>query len=91
MERQSQHPSPHGLHTYFKVYSVETKSAVSIHSLLRRWSILKTEHYCLARTRFYLSFVSLRKNAANGKGACQDDRVQVCLLSYLLKELLIFS
>ena len=31
------------------------------------------------------------KNTANGKEACQDDRVQVCLLSYLLKELFIFS
>ena len=59
MERQSQHPSPHGLHTYFKVYSVETKSAVSIHSLLRRWSILKTEHYCvwLELASIFLSFV----------------------------------
>ena len=28
------HPSPQGLHTYFKVYSVETKSTVSIHSLM---------------------------------------------------------
>ena len=46
---------------------------------------------CLARTRFYLSFVGLWKNTANGKEACQDDRVQVCLLSYLSKELLIFS
>ena len=46
---------------------------------------------CLARTRVYLSFVGLSKNTANGKEACQDDRVQVCLLPYLLKELLIFS
>ena len=44
MERQSQHPSPQGLQTYFKVYSVKTKSTVSIHSLMWRWSLLKTEH-----------------------------------------------
>ena len=31
------------------------------------------------------------ENTANGKEACQDDWVQVCLLSYLLKKLLIFS
>ena len=31
------------------------------------------------------------KSTANGKEACQDNRVQVCLLSYLSKELLIFS
>ena len=47
MERQSQHPSPQGLHTYFKVYSVETKSNASIHSLMWRWSLLKTRHYCV--------------------------------------------
>ena len=47
--------------------------------------------------RFWLelasTFLSLfyEKNTANGKEVCQDDRVQVCLLSYLLKELLIFS
>ena len=33
----------------------------------------------------------LRRRVANGKEACQDDRVQVRLLSYLLNELLIFS
>ena len=34
-----------------------------------------------------LSFVRWSlKNTANGKETCQDDRVQVCLLSYLLKE-----
>ena len=37
------------------------------------------------------SFVGLGKNTANDREACQDDRVKVCLLSYLLKELLIFS
>ena len=37
------------------------------------------------------SFVGLWKNAANDKEARQDDRVQACLLSYLSKELLIFS
>ena len=46
---------------------------------------------CLVRSRFYLSFVGLWKNAANDKEARQDDRVQACLLSYLSKELLIFS
>ena len=40
----------------------------------------------LARTRFFLSFAG----DADGKETCQDDRVQVCLLSYLSKELLIF-
>ena len=29
VKKESQHPSPQGLHTYFKVYSVETKSTVS--------------------------------------------------------------
>ena len=47
LERQSQHPSPQGLHIYFKVYLVETKSTVSIHSLMWRWSLLKTGHYCV--------------------------------------------
>ena len=46
---------------------------------------------CLAWSRFYLSFVGLWKNTANDKEARQDDRVQACLLSYLSKELLIFS
>ena len=46
---------------------------------------------CLARSRFYLSFVGLRKNTANDKEARQDDQVQACLLSYLSNELLIFS
>ena len=46
---------------------------------------------CLAQSCFYLSFVGLWKNAANEKEARQDDRVQACLLSYLWKELLIFS
>ena len=44
MESQSQHPSPQGLQIYFKVYSVKTKSTVSIHSLVWRWSLLKTGH-----------------------------------------------
>ena len=43
---------------------------------------------CLARTRFYLSFVCLWKNTANGKEVRQDDRMQA---SHLSKELLIFS
>ena len=47
MERQSQHPSPQGVQTYFKVYSIKTKSTVSIHSLMWRWSLLKTGHYCV--------------------------------------------
>ena len=34
VKKESQHPSPQALHTYFKVYSVETKSTVSIHSLM---------------------------------------------------------
>ena len=46
---------------------------------------------CLARSRFYVSFVGLWKNTANGKEARQDGRVQACLFSYLSKELLIFS
>ena len=46
---------------------------------------------CLARSRLYLSFVGLWKNCGNGQDVCQDDRVQVCLLSYLSKELPIFS
>ena len=46
---------------------------------------------CLARSRFYLSFVGLWKNTANETEAHQDDLVQACLLSYLSKELLIFS
>lgn len=46
---------------------------------------------CLARSRFHLSFVGLlKKITANGKEACQDDQVQVCLLSYLSKESLVF-
>ena len=60
---------------------METKSTVK-YSLVNvtlesceNWALL-----CLARTRSYLSFVGLCKNAANGKEACQDDRVQVCLL-----------
>ena len=35
----------------------------------------------------FLSLV-FEKNIANGKEACQDDRVQVCLLSYLSKNYL---
>ena len=46
---------------------------------------------CLARSHLYLSFVGLWKNTANDKEAHQDDQVQACLLSYLSKELLIFS
>ena len=38
-----------------------------------------------------LSFVGLWKNTANSKEVREDDRVQACLLSYLSKELLIFS
>ena len=59
MERQSQHPSPLGLHTYFKVYSVETKSTVSINSLMWRWSLLKTGHCCvwLELASIFLSLV----------------------------------
>ena len=45
----------------------------------------------MARSRFYLSFVGLWKNNAKDKEAREDDRVQVCFLSYLSKELLIFS
>ena len=41
MERQSQHPSPQGLQTYFKVHSVKTTSTVSIHPPTWRWSLLK--------------------------------------------------
>ena len=33
---------------------------------------------------------SFKKITANGKEACQDDQVQVCLLSYLSKESLVF-
>ena len=53
---------------------------------------MKTGHYCvwLELASIFLSLV-FEKNTAEGKQACQDDRVQVCLLSYLLKELLIFS
>ena len=59
MERQSQHPSPQDLQTYFKVYSVKTKSTVSIHSLMWRWSLLKTGHYCvwLELASIFLSLV----------------------------------
>ena len=59
MERQSQHSSPQGLHTDFKIYSVETKSSVSIHSLVWRWSLLKTGHYCvwLKLASIFLSLV----------------------------------
>ena len=76
---------------YFEVYSVETKSTVSIHSTLFTGLSIHWTLLCLARTRFYLSFVRLWKNTSNDKERRQDDRVQVCLLSYLLKELLIFS
>ena len=86
MERQSQHLSPQGLLTYFKVYLVETKS---IHSLMWHWSLLKTGHYCVWLELATIFFCWSLKNTANGKEACQDDRVQVCLLSYLSKELLI--
>ena len=44
MQRQSQHPSLQALQTYFKDYSVKTKSTVSIQSLMFRWSPLKTGH-----------------------------------------------
>ena len=58
--------------------------------------------YCKLRTEFFSidlwpkreargPFVGLWKNTANDKEARQDDRVQACLLSYLSKELLIFS
>ena len=59
LERQSQHPSPQRLHTYFKVYSVETKTIVSIHSLTWSWSLLKTGHYCvwLELASIFLSLV----------------------------------
>ena len=57
------------------------------------------ENWTLGQTRLIFpringpsTFLSLvfEKNTANGKEACQDDRVQVCLLSYLSNELLIF-
>ena len=47
MERQSQHPSPRGLQTYFKVYLIKTKSTLSIHSLMWRWSLFIIGHYCV--------------------------------------------
>ena len=40
---------------------------------------------CLARSRLYLSFVGLWKNTANDKEARQDDRVQACLLPYIVE------
>ena len=40
---------------------------------------------CLARSRHHLSFVGLCKNTANDKEARQDDRVQACLLSYIVE------
>ena len=66
LERQSQHPSPQGLHTYFKVYLVETKSTVSIHSLMWRWSLLKTGHYWvwLELASTFLSLVLSRWSGA---------------------------
>ena len=44
------------------------------------WTLL-----CLARTRFYLSFVGLWKNTANHEEARQADREQACLLSYIVE------
>ena len=67
MERQSQHLSPQGLHTYFKDYSVETTSTVSIHSLMTLESFENWTLLCLARTRFYLSFVGLWKTLQMAK------------------------
>ena len=62
----------------------------SIGSPMWRWSLLKTG-YCvwLEVASIFLSLV-FKKNTANGKEACQDDQVQVCLLSYLSKESLVF-
>ena len=58
MERQSQPPSPQGFQTDFKVYSVKTKSTVSIHSLMWRWSLLKTGHCVwLEHASIFLSLV----------------------------------
>ena len=62
MERQSQNPSPQCLQTYFKVYSVKTKSTVSIHSLVCCWSILKTGHFVwLELASIFLSLVFEKK------------------------------
>ena len=56
-----------------------------------RWSLLKTGNCVwLELASVFLSLV-FEKNTANGKEACQDDRVQVCLLSYFSKALLIFA
>ena len=67
------------------------KSTVSIGSPMWRWSLLKTG-YCvwLEVASIFLSLVFKKKNTENGKEACQDDQVQVCLLSYLSKESLAF-
>ena len=74
-----------------KVYSVKTKSTVNIRQAMWRWSLLKTGHSVwLEVASIFISLV-FEKDTANGKEACQGYQVQVCLLSYLSKESLVFS
>ena len=78
------------MHHVEKLSSVKTKSTVSIGSPMWRWSLLKNGYYVwLEVASIFLSLV-FKKNTANGKEACQDDQVQVCLLSYLSEESLVF-
>ena len=71
------------------VYSVKTRSTVSILSPMWCWSLLKTGHYVwLEVTSTFFSLVfekTLYLWEAN-----QDDQVQVFLLSYLSKESFVF-
>ena len=71
------------------VYSVKTRSTVSILSPMWCWSLLKTGHCVwLEITSTFLSLVfekTLYLWEAN-----QDDQVQVFLLSYLSKESFVF-
>ena len=77
------------MHHVEKVSSVKTKNTVSIGSPLWRWSLWKLDIVWLEVASIFLSLV-FKKNTANGKEARRDDQVQVCLLSYLSKESLVF-
>ena len=81
-----------------EIYFFKTNSTVSIHSPMHMMleSLENLTLWMAQRCR--LSFVGLwKKNIANGKEACQDDQVrqcrylQWCLVSYLSKELVVFS
>ena len=69
----------------------KTKSIVTILLPLWHWMSFENWKLCLNQSWFHLSFIGLWKKTKKTlqMATCQDDQVQVCLLSYnLLKDLL---